>query len=312
MPPVDLDRLDLNLLRVFEALWAERHVTRAAARLGLTQSAASNALGRLRAAFKDDLFQRTPTGMEPTALARELAGPVGAALDAVRAAVALNRPFDPAHAEESFTLGMSDYAEFVLAPPLIAALRARAPGVSVVVRHVDREVVTALLDEDRAHLAIGQLPEPPTRMTRIMLLRDELVVLMRPDHPAAKEGLDLDAFLAWPHLLVSAVASREGAVDRALGGRLRSIVGIGSSSAALMRQPAGPVSPRSGRRSRALAATSIRSCLQDPASVAALPCPDRLAAFRGGTTCPHRNPRAAHVGSLRRTGCANGIYQFSA
>jgi len=204
---MDLDRLDLNLLRVFEALMAERHVTRAAARLGLTQSAASNALGRLRAAFKDDLFQRTPTGMEPTALARELAGPVGAALDAMRAAVALNRPFDPARAEESFTLGMSDYAEFVLAPPLIAALRARAPGVSVVVRHVDREVVTVLLDEDRVHLAIGQLPEPPTRMTRIMLLRDELAVLMRPDHPAAKEGLDLGAFLAWPHLLVSAVAS---------------------------------------------------------------------------------------------------------
>jgi Bacterial regulatory helix-turn-helix protein, lysR family len=147
---MDLDRLDLNLLRIFEALMAERHITRAAARLGLTQSAASNALGRLRAAFEDDLFQRTPTGMEPTALARELAGPVGAALDAVRAAVALNRPFDPAHAEESFTLGMSDYAEFVLAPPLIAALRARAPGVSVVVRHVDREVVTALLDDDRA------------------------------------------------------------------------------------------------------------------------------------------------------------------
>ncbi len=216
MPAMDLDRLDLNLLRVFEALMAERHVTRAATRLGLTQSAASNALGRLRIAFKDDLFHRTPAGMEPTALARELAGPVGAALDAVRAAVALNRPFDPAGAEESFTFGMSDYAEFVLAPPLIAALRTRAPGVSVVVRHVDREVVTALLDEDRAHLAIGHLPEPPARMTRIVLLRDEFAVLMRPDHPAAKSGLDLEAFLAWPHLLVSAVASREGTVDRAL------------------------------------------------------------------------------------------------
>jgi LysR family transcriptional activator of mexEF-oprN operon len=225
---MDLDRLDLNLLRVFEALMAERHVTRAAARLGLTQSAASNALGRLRAAFKDDLFQRTPAGMEPTALARELAGLVGAALDAVRSAVALNRPFDPARAEEDFTLGMSDYAEFVLAPPLIAALRARAPGVSIVVRHVDREVVTALLDEDRAHLAIGQFPEPPTRMTRIMLLRDELAVLMRPDHPAVKEGLGLEAFLTWPHLLVSAVASREGAVDRVLAnlGRERRLAAV--------------------------------------------------------------------------------------
>src|SRR5918998_5729417 len=222
MSGMDLDRLDLNLLPVFEALMAERHVTRAAARLGLTQSATSNALGRLRAAFEDDLFQRTPAGMEPTALARELAGPVGSALDAVRSAVALNRPFDPARAEEVFTLGMSDYAEFVLAPPLVAALRARAPGVSVVVRHVDREVVTGLLDEDRAHLAIGHLPEPPPRMTRTVLLRDELVVLMRPDHPAAEDGLDLEAFLAWPHLLVSAVASREGAVDQGLASLGRS------------------------------------------------------------------------------------------
>src|SRR5690349_16906865 len=98
MAAMDPERLDLNLLRVLEALLAERHVTRAAARLGLTQSAVSNALRRLRAAFGDELFQRTPAGMEPAALARELAGPVGAALDAVRAAAALNRPFDPATA----------------------------------------------------------------------------------------------------------------------------------------------------------------------------------------------------------------------
>ena len=123
-----LERLDLNLLRVFQAIDAERHVTRAAARLGVTQSAASNALARLRLEFQDDLFQRTPAGMEPTALARELAGPVRAALDAVRAAVELNRPFEPATARDEFVVGVSDYAEFVLAPPLVAALRDGHPG----------------------------------------------------------------------------------------------------------------------------------------------------------------------------------------
>src|SRR3954464_15778452 len=85
MATMDPERLDLNLLRVLEALLAERHVTRAAARLRLTQAAGRNALRRLRAAFGDELFQRTRARMEPTALARELAGPVGAALDAVRA-----------------------------------------------------------------------------------------------------------------------------------------------------------------------------------------------------------------------------------
>ena len=222
-----VDRLDLNLLRVFQALDAERHVTRAAARLGLTQSAASNALRRLRATFQDDLFQRTPTGMEPTALARELAGPVTAALDAVRAAVELNQPFAPASARDEFTVGVSDYAEFVLAPPVTARLRERAPGVSVVFRHADREAALALLDEDRVHLALGMFPEPPARMTRIVLLRDDFVVLLRRGHPAAG-GLNLAGYLAWPHLLVSPVASREGAVDRALAelGRTRQLAAV--------------------------------------------------------------------------------------
>lgn len=218
---MSLERLDLNLLRVFQAIDAERSVTRAAARLGITQSAASNALARLRATFADELFQRAPGGMEPTALARDLASPIGAALDAVREAVELNRPFDPASARDQFVIGVSDYAEFVLGPTLVATSQARAPLVSVVFRHSDREGALALLDQDRAHLALGMFPEPPTRMTRIVLMRDRFVVLMRPGHPAA-EALDLDAFVTARHLLVSPVASREGAVDRALGALDRS------------------------------------------------------------------------------------------
>lgn len=224
---MSLDRLDLNLLRVFQAIDAERSVTRAAARLGITQAATSNALARLRATFADELFQRAPGGMEPTALARDLAVPIGAALDAVREAVELNRPFDPAGARDEFVIGVSDYAEFVLGPTLVATLRTRAPGVSVVFRHSDREGALALLDQDRAHLALGMFPEPPARMTRIVLMRDRFVVLMRPDHPAAG-GLDLDAFVAAPHLLVSPVASKDGVVDRALGalGRRRSLAAV--------------------------------------------------------------------------------------
>ena len=222
-----LDRLDLNLLRVFHAIDTERSVTRAATRLGITQSAASNALSRLRIAFADELFQRTPGGMEPTALARDLAAPIRAALDAVREAVELNRPFDPASARDEFVVGVSDYAEFVLGPALVATLQAAAPQISVVFRHSDREGALALLDQDRAHLALGMFPEPPARMTRVVLMRDRFVVLMRPDHPLAG-ALDLDAYVEAPHLLVSPVASREGAVDRALGaiGRRRTLAAV--------------------------------------------------------------------------------------
>jgi len=209
--------LDIDLLRLFEALMAERNVTRAAQRLGLTQSAASNALRRLRARLGDELFLRTPQGMVPTALARDLQAPVAAALAAVRAAGAMSRPFLPAEATTSFVIGMSDYAEFLLVPPVGALLRERAPGTSLIVRHADREVALGLLDRDEVQLALGSLPEPPAHMTRTVLLRDALVVLLRPDHPLA-DRLDLETFLAAPHLLVSAVASRQGAVDRALAG----------------------------------------------------------------------------------------------
>ena len=156
---MDIGRLDLNLLRVFEALHAERHVTRAGARLGLTQSAVSNALKRLRLVFQDDLFQRTPRGMEPTALARELASPVATALDAVRAALDLNRPFDPARAQETFRIGVSDQAEFVLGPPLVGILGREAPGVTLVFRHADRDVALALLDVQMPGMDGFQLAE---------------------------------------------------------------------------------------------------------------------------------------------------------
>lgn len=227
---MDLRHLDLNLLVVFDVMMAERHVTRAATRLNLTQSSVSNALRRLRDAFQDELFQKTPQGMEPTALARAMAPGIAQALDAVRATLDINRPFDPATATEAFCLGMSDYAEFVFGPRLVTLLAERAPGVGITIRHVDRENAFDLLDQDVVHAAVGVIPEPPSRMTRVFLLQEDFLVLMRPDHPAAGRPLDLDAYLAYPHLLISATASREGAVDRALAplGRQRRLSVVAS------------------------------------------------------------------------------------
>ena len=213
---MDLSRFDLNLLRVFEAVYQERSVTRAAHRLHLTQSAVSNALTRLRAAFGDELFMRTATGMEPTALAEEMYGPLRSALEGVRAAIALNIPFEAASARASFTLGMSDHAELVLGPPLIARVAREAPGVELTIRHCDKSTAFDLLDAGAIQIALGILPDAPARMTRILLPRDPLVTLLRRDHPAADAEFDLDCFLAYPHLLVSATAGRVGAVDRAL------------------------------------------------------------------------------------------------
>jgi DNA-binding transcriptional LysR family regulator len=113
----DLQTLDLNLLRVFDAVARERHVTRAAERLNLSQPAVSNALARLRAALGDELFLRRPGGVEPTALALALAGPVAEMLDRLRDMLEVRAPFDPSTSGRVFTVGFSEYAESVLAPP---------------------------------------------------------------------------------------------------------------------------------------------------------------------------------------------------
>ena len=111
MNSVHTAAFDLNLLLAFEALAAERNVTRAARRVGLSQSALSHALRRLRAHFGDELFQATPRGMMPTARAQALKGPLAEALRIVRETVESPRPFDPGALTRHFTLSTADYAE---------------------------------------------------------------------------------------------------------------------------------------------------------------------------------------------------------
>src|SRR5688572_25178488 len=123
---IDLSRADLNLLVVFEAVLAEGHVGRAAARLSLSPSAISHGLGRLRRLLHDPLFLRTPKGVVPTARATELAQPIADILARVRNVVASSEPFDPARSARRFTLGAADGISAVVLPPLLAALRQTA------------------------------------------------------------------------------------------------------------------------------------------------------------------------------------------
>src|SRR3954471_8453545 len=134
MNTVHVEAFDLNLLLAFDALWSERHVTRAARRIGVTQSAMSHALGRLRAQFEDPLFQRTPHGLQPTARAHGLAPTLTEALALVRRAVEQPSRFAPATLQRTFPIGTSDYGELVLLPHLFARVSKEAPGVQLVVR----------------------------------------------------------------------------------------------------------------------------------------------------------------------------------
>ncbi len=212
----DLSNLDLNLLRVFDAVARERHVTRAAQRLNLSQPAVSNALGRLRVALSDELFLRRPGGVEPTALALSLAPPIAEMLDRLRETLVAQAPWVPALAERVFTLGLSEYAEAVLAPPLVQRLAREAPGVLLAFRHADRTNWEELLAGGAAQLAIGVLPEPPALYTRLRLLPEAFCTLMRPGHPLAEGELTPERFTSVPHILHSPNGSRGGAMDEAL------------------------------------------------------------------------------------------------
>jgi len=209
----DLSNLDLNLLRVFDAVARERHVTRAAGRLNLSQPAVSNALARLRAALGDELFLRRPGGVEPTALALSLAMPVAEMLDHLRDVLSAHAPFDPATAERVFPIGLSEYAEAVLAPPLLARMAAEAPGCLLAIHHADRTNAMALLEADAVQLAVGMLTEPPALYTRLRLLPEAFLTLMRQGHPLAEGAMTAERYAAWPHLLHSPNGSRDGALD---------------------------------------------------------------------------------------------------
>jgi DNA-binding transcriptional LysR family regulator len=195
--------LDLNLLRVFDAVLRDRSVTAAARHLGLTQPAVSNALARLRAQFEDALFVRTPSGMDATPFARELAEPVRQALALLESALAHGPGFDPATATRAFRFYMSDLGQIEFLPPLVERAQRVAPGVRLEAVSMEGEDIGDALAAGSLDLAVGFLPGlgPPVR--RQPLFRDPYVCLMRAGHPAAGARLTKKAFLEASHALVS-------------------------------------------------------------------------------------------------------------
>ena len=193
--------LDLNLLRVFDAVLQSRSVTGAAGRLGLTQPAVSNALGRLRHAFGDALFLRTPQGMEPTPYARELAEPVRRALTLLESALAHGPGFDPATSARSFRFYMSDLGQIEFLPPLLERVRRVAPGVRLEAPALEPEHVADALASGSLDLAVGFLPSLGPPLRRQALFSDPYLCLMRADHGISL--LTRKRFVEASHVLVT-------------------------------------------------------------------------------------------------------------
>jgi DNA-binding transcriptional LysR family regulator len=201
---VDLLRaLDLNLLVALDALLAERNVTRAAARLNLSQSAMSAALGRLRKVFGDPLLLRTAGGMLPTSKALELAAPLRQVLADISHLVRAPGAFDPAAAEVIFTIAASDYVEYAILPQLVDFLEARAPRGRLAVRPMDFAAVGRQLESGEVDLGIlGAAFAPPNVRLR-PLFQERFVCVVRREHPRVRERLTLDDFCELDHILVS-------------------------------------------------------------------------------------------------------------
>jgi DNA-binding transcriptional LysR family regulator len=177
--------LDLNLLRVFDALHELRSVTRAASRLGLTQSAISHALGRLRNTLDDPLFYRAPGGLQPTARALEMAPGVREGLAQLREALAPSL-FDPARAERHFTICAGSYFSTMLVPELVARARAEAPSVSLSFINPTSELLPAL-DDGTVDLALGVFGKVPARLLCEPLFHEQLVWIAAHDNPILTE-----------------------------------------------------------------------------------------------------------------------------
>jgi DNA-binding transcriptional LysR family regulator len=202
--------LDLNLLRVFDAVMEERSVLRASQKVCLSQSAVSHSLARLREMLDDELFIRTTTGMQPTARAVAMAGMVRAALKTLEAAIELPR-FEPATSTRKFTIAANDFTTMVLAPRLLHVLKTDAPHVDIVIKPVTRIDLAEQIDLGRIDVAIGTFQAAPSRFKSGFLFEYDDVLIT---HASQRLGpVTAEILSKIPIIVISFGGEQEGAVE---------------------------------------------------------------------------------------------------
>ncbi|MEM7153722.1 MAG: LysR family transcriptional regulator [Myxococcota bacterium] len=214
----DLNTFNLNLLVTFEAVMEERNVTRASARLGVSQPAVSNALRDLRRLVDDPLFVRQGRGMVPTPRAEALARSLGPALDRIRSSL-IDGPFDPAASTVAIRLATPDYTELMLLPAIETRLARDAPSVTLRVQTnpsmAQPNAFEALLN-GACDLYINRIIGPAPGLHRRRLFEGTYACIARVGHPRVRTKLDLEAFLAERHLLIVPDDGYLGPIDVAL------------------------------------------------------------------------------------------------
>lgn len=211
-------RVDLNLLRVFEAVLHNRSVSAAGRELGVTPSAVSHALGRLRQALGDDLFVPENGRMEPTARAVELSRGIRDGLALIDGAISI-RPFVAAESVRTFRIAATEYGAITLLAPLVERLAVAAPEIELRVVPLGRLDVVRQLDDGRLDMVIGWFGDMPERTRRKALVEDREAVVVRPGHPLTREQVTLERIFAFPFLVVELTGTEEQAVEGFLDDR---------------------------------------------------------------------------------------------
>ena len=195
-------RIDLNLLLVFDAILETKSTTLAAARLGLTQPAVSNALNRLRKSLGDPLFVRTSEGMVPTPRGVEISRPLKESIDRIRLTLGHPLEFEPARSERKFRIYMNDVGQMVLLPRIMQLVQDEAPGVGIeTVRATTAREREDAMGSGEVDLAIGHLEDFKGPFHCQVLMREEYVCMVRMTNPLVQDQLTLEQFAGMKHIL---------------------------------------------------------------------------------------------------------------
>jgi DNA-binding transcriptional LysR family regulator len=221
---------DLNLLRIFAALWEERNVTKAAKRLGLSQPALSHALSRLRDDMRDEVFVRSGRGVTPTPRAEMWAPKVMAALAQLEVALSEAEAFSPRKATGRITIVGTDLIEFMLFPKLLAVLAKEAPEVILVSRPSDGSFPKNDMERGTVDFAIaGFFGDVPEGFYQKIVGIEPYATITRKNHPMIQGSLDVNVLQKLAHILTSPQGDLSGTVDHALaklGGKRRVVAGV--------------------------------------------------------------------------------------
>jgi DNA-binding transcriptional LysR family regulator len=210
---------DLNLLVIFDTVMQERNLTKAGRRLGMSQPAVSHALARLRYMLKDELFVRSPDGMNPTPRAERIAEPVRAALRELQVTLEADG-FVPAQSSREFTIAANNYGARAVIPVLVHRVAKLAPSVVFDVRPTGMRDVLDQLDDGTVELVLSGLAHGGERFKCVGLLEDDYVVILAGDHPQAiGPDLSIERFAAGPHVSITSSGDDAHFVDDALSER---------------------------------------------------------------------------------------------